>query len=181
MIPTLPPAVAFTWLAITIVAAYTDLRWRKIPNWLTASGFVAGLALQLGLFGARGLRTATLGCCLALAIYVPLFALRATGAGDVKLMAVLGAFLGTQLWLLLFVLTAVTGGIAALGLLLLRGSSTAAFVNASFILGELLQGRLPYRSRASLDIQSSQAITLPHALPVLVATILLLYGFPFSG
>ena len=73
------------------VAAVFDLRTRRIPNWLCAAGFIAGFACQIALFRWTGARDAALGAGIALLIYIPLFALRAVGGGDVKLMAAVGS------------------------------------------------------------------------------------------
>src|SRR5947209_11249935 len=91
MSPILVPLIA---AAMAGVAAYTDLRSRRIPNWLTLSAAVIGLGLNLALGGAAGGLTAVLGLGLGLAMLLPFYLLRAVGAGDVKLLAALGALLG---------------------------------------------------------------------------------------
>ena len=91
-------------LAFTFYAAWIDGRTHRIPNWLTVSGFLAGLSLHTWLGGWRGAAVALEGAGLALAVLLPLVFLRALGAGDWKLMGALGAFLGP--WMLLFVLVA---------------------------------------------------------------------------
>src|SRR5262245_23535685 len=85
-------------------AVASDVRSRRIPNKLVVAGLLAGLALQAtvtpgaGLFsepfGALGLLKASAGMALGLVLLLPMYALGAMGAGDVKLMAMLGAFLG---------------------------------------------------------------------------------------
>ncbi len=96
---------AFTLLLLT--AAALDIRDRRIPNVLTGAGVLVGLAF--GILEAHGLPLSALaGMALGLGIGFPLFALGALGAGDAKLLAAVGAFLGpTGL-----VLTALYGGIA---------------------------------------------------------------------
>jgi len=73
--------------ALVIAAAVFDLRTRRIPNWLCTAGPLWGVACQIVRFQCSGAR----GTGLALLIYVPLFALRAVGGGDVKLMAAVGS------------------------------------------------------------------------------------------
>jgi prepilin peptidase CpaA len=85
-------------------AVVTDVRSRRIPNQLVLVGLVAGLGLQASVtpgsglfgqpFGALGLLPALGGAALGLLMLLPIYALGAMGAGDVKLMAMVGAFLG---------------------------------------------------------------------------------------
>jgi len=91
-------------LVLTGVAAYTDLRERRIPNWLTAPSLLVGLTLRAWLGGWRGALTSLEGAGLALVILLPLVLVRGLGAGDWKLMGAVGAFLGP--WMMLFVLVA---------------------------------------------------------------------------
>ena len=78
---------------MVVAAALIDWRTSRLPNWLTIGGLGAGLALG-ALPGGIGLADATLGAASALALLLPLWLLRATGAGDVKLLAAAGAFTG---------------------------------------------------------------------------------------
>src|SRR5262245_48655165 len=87
----MPLANQITVAVLVIVAATYDLRFRRIPNWLVLVGIVSGFALNTLGGGLSGLRMAGSGFLLAFGIYVTLFALRAMGAGDVKLMAAVGS------------------------------------------------------------------------------------------
>jgi prepilin peptidase CpaA len=91
-------------LALTLSAGYTDLRERRIPNWLTVPSLIIGLAVHSWLGGGRGALTSLEGAGLALVILLPLVLMRGLGAGDWKLMGAVGAFLGP--WMMLFVLVA---------------------------------------------------------------------------
>jgi prepilin peptidase CpaA len=91
-------------VALVLTAVVCDLRSRRIPNALVASGIALGLFIQNvapaggGLFGhpagALGFVPALLGGLLGLGLFLPLYALRALGAGDVKLLAMIGVWLG---------------------------------------------------------------------------------------
>ena len=100
-------------LALTLAAAVWDWRRRRIPNALLLPVFLTALALNW----ARGLA----GMALAALIFLPLWLVRAVGAGDVKLMATAGALIGPMAWLKVFALTAVLNGVWALAILAVRG------------------------------------------------------------
>ena len=79
------------------IASYTDLRAHRISNKLVLVGLLLGFAVQGLVFGWFGCVEALLGLLLGFALFIPLYALRAMAAGDVKLMAVVGTFLGPAL------------------------------------------------------------------------------------
>src|SRR5947209_12375712 len=117
----LPAVMQATLAALALTAAVYDIRFRRIPNWLVVLGFLAGLGLNIWFSGRAGATAACLGAALAFIFYFPLFALRATGAGDLKLMVAIATFCGPSNWVVLFIFTAILGGVLALGLILYRG------------------------------------------------------------
>jgi prepilin peptidase CpaA len=101
-------------LIFTIWAGWLDWRTRKIPNWLTVSGFVAGLGVRTVIGGWHGALASLEGAGLALLVLLPLVLVRGLGAGDWKLMGAVGALLGPWgLLAFLFVSVMVTGVMAA--------------------------------------------------------------------
>ena len=88
------PILLFIALALAITAAIFDVQQRRIPNWLTYPGIIAGLLLRGFLFGWRGLGSAVEGFLLLGGIMFLFYVVRAMGAGDVKLMAAVGSFVG---------------------------------------------------------------------------------------
>lgn len=105
---------AFAVLTAGLAAATViDLRSRRIPNVLTAG--MASLGIGLAAAGASGISVpaALLGILLGLLCMLPGYALGATGAGDVKLMAAVGALIGPALVIPAFLFTAVAGGVLA--------------------------------------------------------------------
>jgi len=83
-------------LAIACIAAFTDLRARVIPNWLTLPAFVCGLMWHVFLGGAEGALFSVLATLLCFTPAYFLFVRGALGGGDVKLFAALGAWLGAR-------------------------------------------------------------------------------------
>src|SRR5229473_3918321 len=142
----LPVAVQLLLLVVVAIAGFYDLRFRRIPNWLVLIGLIVGIGLNSFLFEWAGLQRALLGMGLALLIYFPLYALRAMGAGDAKLMAAVGSIVGWQNWIVLFVVTALLGGLTAVVVLLFAGRIRKTFWNVGWIMNEVLHFRAPYRS-----------------------------------
>lgn len=156
---------------LVVVAAVFDLRERRIPNWLTSSGAVAGLVIHFVKSGWQGLKFAVLGLGLAFLIYLALFALRAAGGGDVKLMAAIGALSGASNWLVIFVFASVLGGVAAIVLALVKGRLRQTLRNVVRIIRELGAGRAPYARHPDLDVASPGALRLPYGAVIAAGTL----------
>lgn len=166
--PSLPLIFRLVLAAIVVTAALYDWRFRKIPNWLNLSGLILGLGLNLLYFAMHGAVTALEGLLLASAIYLPLYLLRAMGAGDVKLMAALGSLLGPSHWLQLFVATVLVGGILALTAASRSRRLKQTLWNVWLILQELRAFRAPHKANPELDVRSKQSMRLPHAVTIAV-------------
>lgn len=169
-----PFACELALVTLVAFAAAYDLRQRRIPNWLVLAGLCIGFLLNIALGRWDGLTLAALGAGAALAIYLPLFALRVMGAGDVKLMAAVGSLIGARNWMVLFLLAAIVGGILAVVLLLVRGGLVRALRSVVRLLGELVRLRAPYRNVPSLDVGDPGAVTLPHAVSIAAGAALFL-------
>ena len=103
-----------------LVATAVDIKVRRIPNALTAT--MAGIGIGLAASGASGisLGASLAGLLIGLALMLPGHVLGATGAGDVKFMAAVGAILGPALVVSAFLFTAITGGVLAVAVALRR-------------------------------------------------------------
>ena len=156
--------------AIVLVAAATDIRSRRIPNWLTLSGVVAGLLLNTVLFGLPGLRNSLSGMGLGFAAYFVLYCLRAMGAGDLKLMAAVGAIIGPGHWVSVFMASALAGGVFALALIVWKGRMRETLWNSFFIAQELVHFRAPYKRHEHLSVRDPRALNMPHGVAIAAGT-----------
>ncbi len=103
---------------VTLAAGYTDLRHRKIPNWLSVAGLGSGLLGQLWVGGLTGLGRSFLGAGLGFAIMLLLHLFKAVGAGDVKLFAAIGAISGPLLTFSAITYSVLWAGAIGIGILL---------------------------------------------------------------
>jgi prepilin peptidase CpaA len=108
-------------LVVGALACWHDIRTRHIPNAVTLGGAVVAVAFALTQHGGHGLLASVLGWATGLALFLPFFALGGMGAGDVKLMACVGAWLGpaAAAWAALY--TSIAGGVLALATALATG------------------------------------------------------------
>jgi prepilin peptidase CpaA len=153
---------------LAAVAAAYDIRYRRIPNWLVLAGTIAGLVWNVYSSGGFGLLRASEGLGLGFALYFPLYLLRARGAGDVKLLAAVGAITGPGNCFWIFFLTAILGGAIAIVLLMFKGRVRQTFFNIASIVRDLLHLRAPHKSSAELDVRTTKGLRLPHGVMIAV-------------
>lgn len=170
---TLPPQkVEMLLLLMLVIAAMYDIRYRRIPNWLTIAGVILGLAINWFLGPPEaGILLSVTGLLVAFGLYFVLYSIRAMGAGDVKLMAAVGAMVGWQRWLGIFFVTAILGAILALLLIAARKRTKKTLWNVGFILSELKHGRPAYLGREELDVRSRKGLGLPHGAVIALSAI----------
>ncbi len=156
---------------LVAIAAVFDMRYRRIPNWLVLTGLIVGLGWNLYSSGFSGLGRAAAGLGLGFFLYFPLYLIRARGAGDVKLLAAVGAITGPGNCLWIFLTTAILGGIIAVLFSMIRGRLSRTLFNVGWIIRDLLHFQAPYKSSEELDVTSSKGLRLPHAAMIAVGTV----------
>ena len=169
----IPLVLQVALLMLTGAAGFLDHRTRRIPNLLVVFGLILGLGLNTLLDGTAGLWVSLRGCGLALLIYFPLFALRAMGAGDAKLMAAVGSIVGPGNWIAIFFLTAALGGLVGLALTISRQRAGRTGQNIVYILNELVHFRAPYRSREELSAGHPRSLSMAHGVVIFAAAAIL--------
>lgn len=161
-------------LAVLLVAAsIADLRSRRIPNLLIGFGLCIGFGLAWSAMGLTGLWFATKGALVGLALFFPLFLLRAFGAGDVKLMMVVGSLVGAPDAVVIAMIALVAGGTLAL---------VSSIAGRRFA-GMLTNLRATVFALASRDFETASGLAqatayrVPFAIPMLVGAAAWLYYF----
>lgn len=161
---TVPPQkVAMVLFVILLAAAVFDIMYRRIPNWITVTGAVLGIAMNTAIGAPEaGLVFSLVGLLVAFGVFALLLALRAMGAGDLKLMAAVGAMIGWQRWLGLFLVTSILGGVVGLITAIATGRLKKTLFNVSFIFSEMTKGRPAYLRNEELDVKSNKALRNPY-------------------
>jgi len=167
----LKPAILVGAVLLSLVAGWTDLRSRRIPNWLTVPGLLIGIAANTAVSGWSGLKTSLLGAAVGLALLLPFVLLRSLGAGDWKLAGALGAFAGPSVLVDLLVASVFVAGLMAVALVIYKGRVRQTFRNIGHILISLVTFRLP-ESRVTLD--NPESLKVPYG--VALALTVVLYG-----
>lgn len=157
----MPMLLKATLLAIVILAGISDLRSRRIPNWLSVSGVAVGIILN-ALLLPHGWTKALAGLGCALLVYLPLYVIRGMGAGDVKLMGAVGALAGPMNWFAIFLATALVAGAASLTVVILRKRVGETARNLSVIMSSLLHRQGPASRDCQLQIDNPNALRMPH-------------------
>jgi prepilin peptidase CpaA len=171
---TWPPAVSHVAVvAVAIAAAVYDLRTRRLPNALTFGAAGLALAVQFAVAGWHGLAVALAGWALGLVLFFPVYALGGMGAGDVKLLAAFGAWLGPwgALWTAFY--GALAGGVLALGVSLSRGYTRTAFRNLRGLLKSWFVGGV--RPIEGMTLESTAGPRLPYAVPLAAGAMVTLW------
>lgn len=153
---------------IALTAVFWDLRKGSIPNLLVILGLLAGAIFQIARRGAWGGVSFLGGVSFPVIALAGLFYFRMIGAGDIKLLAVLGGLLGVKELMYCLFLTLLFGGVFSLGLMLYRGNLIgrmryfAAYLAAYLRTGEWR----PYRKTG--DQGGEFPLTIPILLSVFV-------------
>jgi prepilin peptidase CpaA len=154
-----------------LAAGFLDWRYRRIPNWLTVSGFAAGVVVSTILYRWPGLKAALLGTLLGLGLLLPLVLIRSLGAGDWKLAGALGACLGPRQLLSVLVGTILVAGVMALALVIWKGRLKRTLLNIARLLGAMFSLHMP---GSELSLDDPQSTKIPFG--VAMALTVLAYG-----
>jgi prepilin peptidase CpaA len=160
-------------LGLGTAATLFDWSTRRVPNVLTFGAAVAGIAFAAATGGLSGFGWSVAGWAVGLALFLPLFALRAMGGGDVKLLGAIGAWLGPALVCWVAVYGAIAGGVVALPLLIWRKRLRATLVNVWGLMAHWRTSGLEPHPVVTLD--NPEAVRMPYALPIALGALATLW------
>ncbi|WBS03280.1 prepilin peptidase [Pseudoduganella sp. SL102] len=174
--------IILLWLVLQ--AAVTDLALRRIPNVLV----LCGLLLSLVLHGVAGpmsglLATWLAGLATGFCVFLPLYLLRGMAAGDVKLMAMAGAFVGPALALEIAVLSYLIGGLLALVMVACNGRWRILAGNLKTLLWPMLGRLAGYPMQPVTVTREASAGGIPYGVAIGLATAVVVFrthGFTFA-
>jgi prepilin peptidase CpaA len=157
-------------LIVLAIATVTDLRSRRIPNWLVLPFMVTGMVAATWTHGWHGLVLSLAGFALGATMFGVLCWMGGMGMGDVKLLAAIGAWIGPRQLLTAVVMISLAGGLLALIWVLRKGVAGEALNRT----GELLctAGRGGRSSHGESKLANPQSLTMPYAPAIALGTLL---------
>jgi prepilin peptidase CpaA len=161
------------WLlsVVLVVAAVIDAWKLKVPNWLTFPLILGGWVYSFACFGWPGLGWSVVGTAVGLGLLLPAYAIGGMGAGDVKLLAGVGAWVWGTVTFYAFCLSAIFGGVIAVAMVLYRRKWRDHQVQFFSILNEILVVRDPNQLSALAVQRKNSMLLLPYGIPIAIGTI----------
>lgn len=156
---------------VLIVAAWIDGKELRVPNWITFPMVLTGLAFNAWVGGWSGMQDGLLGMVVGLLTLLPLYAVGGMGAGDVKLMAGLGAWLGPAVAWHAFVVSVVVGAVMAIIMVLWRKSWSKHYGNFLMIAVEWMTVKNPKQLAEIAAERKPQMLLLPYGIPICIGSI----------
>ena len=167
----IPVTTCALLIVLVLVASVYDARYRRIPNWLVLAGALAGFCCSAVFSGWHGVLGSLMGFLTGFVLYLPLYAVRARGAGDVKLLAAMGAIVGLATCFQIALYSALIGGLFALVVAIRKKRLGQTVFNVSIIAHELLRRRMPFHAEPQLDVRHPDSVRIPHALVLASGTL----------
>jgi prepilin peptidase CpaA len=167
--------VIFAVTGLSAVAAFTDFRSGRIRNWLTLPGAVLGLAYHGIALGWPGLGSAALGLVAGLALLIWMYFMGSMGAGDVKFLGALGAWMGPAPVAETALLGILFGGIFAVGSLI-RRRRLGDFLSRLFV---FVSG-LFVREMKAAPMVIDRAHRMPFGIPLAAAAVCTVWFEPIG-
>lgn len=166
-----PAAVVWLVSGILVEAAVIDGRQLRVPNWLTFH-FVVGGLIYAGYAGGHEMFLWSLaGAATGLVCLLPLYAIGGMGAGDVKLMAGMGAWMGPWLTFGAFITSAIVGGMFGLAMIVASGDWIHHWAMMHTIGHEILSIRNPSQLSERAGNRKKDMMLLPYGIPIAVGSI----------
>lgn len=176
MFSALGEAIAMHWaiwfVTITlIVAAVIDGFELKVPNWITYPFIVSGWVYSFALFGWEGLGWSLVGTVVGLLLLLPPYAIGGMGAGDVKLLAGIGAWISVSHTVNAYCVSAIVGAVCAVLMVIVRNAWKKHSDQFWMILNEILAVKNPEKLSEIAAERKPRMLLLPYGIPIAIGTI----------
>lgn len=155
--------------AVATAGAVSDARRRQIPNRLTLNALAAALVTRALLGGWVGLKSGLLGIFVASSVFLLIFLMRGMGGGDVKLMAAVGAWAGSERAFGILLAAALVGGVLAIYYVTFTGKLRHTAVNALILARHHLSSGI--RTHPYLNIEEPGAARVPFGIAIALGTL----------
>jgi prepilin peptidase CpaA len=161
------------WLVtvVLILAAVIDGFELKVPNWVTYPFIISGWIYAFVAFGWEGLGWSVLGTMVGLLLLLPAYAVGGMGAGDVKLLAGVGAWILIQNTVNSFCVSAVVGALMAVAMVVARRAWKKHQDQFWLILNEIMVIKNPEKLAEIAAERKSRMLLLPYGIPIAIGTI----------
>jgi len=163
-----------------LLASWIDYAQRRVPNWLNAALIVLGFIVQAIYFGWSGMGTGMLGLLTGFGLLIVPWMMHGMGAGDVKLMAAIGVWVGPMLTLYSFGLGAIIAGVAAVVMIVSTGRLRMACANFNLILAKCTNPQTVFSEVGSAKSFGASSQLLPYGVPLTAGTLMILAAKVFG-
>jgi prepilin peptidase CpaA len=173
-----------TWAILIpgiLYASWIDYAQRRVPNWLNATLALAGLMVQATHFGWPGVSNGLLGMTIGLGVLIVPWLMHGMGAGDVKLMAAIGCWLGPWLTLWSFAAGSIIGGCAAIIMIVSTGRTAHALVNMQTIMTKMRRVDTAFGEFGGARTFGATSQLLPYGVPLTAGTLVVLLTYYLGG
>jgi len=157
-----------------LLASWIDYSERRVPNWLNLALIVLGFTAQSYFFGWAGATVGFWGLLTGFGLLIFPWLMHGMGAGDVKLLAAIGVWLGPMLTLYSFALGAAIGGVVAMIMIVSTGRLRLAYANMALILTKCSTRKTMFSEFASAKSFGESSQLLPYGVPLTAGTLIVL-------
>jgi prepilin peptidase CpaA len=154
-----------------VVAAVIDGRQLKVPNWLTFPFIITGWVYSFAYFGMSGLLWSLGGTVVGLALLLPAYAIGGMGAGDVKLLAGVGAWMHATHTFWGFAYSVIIGAVIAVGMVLYHRSFRKHAMQFWMIAQEIMVIKDPNELSEIAAQRKPSMMLLPYGIPIAIGCI----------
>jgi prepilin peptidase CpaA len=166
-------------LTVACIGGVTDVATRRIPNTLTYLGMLIGIAGRCAMDGWHGLGGAIAGGLIGGGAFLVFFLLHAMGAGDVKLIAAVGCFVGPSTSLQIVLASAIAGGIFAILFSLWQGRLRTVLRNATDLIK--FHAAVGAEVHPTLNLSNPQSVRLPYGVAIAAGVLYSVLAFYYRG